>query len=266
MNLKNYDDYDLYDEDYTGQPSDDDQSLVVPRRGLEPDTGPDDDPMTVQRRGSPSDTDSFVSEEDMDEYPDEYSDDGDELDTFILPYPTGSKLGKKKRKKKHKKKSKKKSGASSKGVDILKLAASMEGDDEDVQLTDDEQKPPAKGRLRQPGLCQMEEDLLEKAGFIYRKTVLYYYNGQYYEPIDAEGVIALYRQYISPGLDGVKNLRNHMDIYKCLKADPRLKYEDSLKDKPYCPLKNGILYCRRRAFLEVQCDARNSTRTYRKRR
>ena len=38
------------------------------------------------------------------EYPDEYSDDGDELDTFILPYPTGSKLGKKKRKKKHKKK------------------------------------------------------------------------------------------------------------------------------------------------------------------
>ena len=242
MNLKNYDDYDLYDEDYTGQPSDDDQSLVVPRRGLEPDTGPDDDPMTVQRRGSPSDTDSFVSEEDMDEYPDEYSDDGDELDMFILPYPTGSKLGKKKRKKKHKKKSKKKSGASSKGVDILKLAASMEGDDEDVQLTDDEQKPPAKGRLRQPGLCQMEEDLLEKAGFIYRKTVLYYYNGQYYEPIDAEGVIALYRQYISPGLDGVKNLRNHMDIYKCLKADPRLKYEDSLKDKPYCPLKNGILY------------------------
>ena len=111
-----------------------------------------------------------------------------------------------------------------------------------MQLTDDEQKPPAKGRLRQPGLCQMEEDLLEKAGFIYRKTVLYYYNGQYYEPIDAEGVIALYRQYISPGLDGVKNLRNHMDIYKCLKADPRLKYEDSLKDKPYCPLKNGILY------------------------
>lgn len=99
----------------------------------------------------------------MDEYPDEYSDDGDELDTFILPYPTGSKLGKKKRKKKHKKKSKKKSGASSKGVDILKLAASMEGDDEDVQLTDDEQKPPAKGRLRQPGLCQMEENLLEKA-------------------------------------------------------------------------------------------------------
>lgn len=166
MNLKNYDDYDLYDEDYTGQPSDDDQSLVVPRRGLKPDTGPDDDPMTVQRRGSPSDTDSFVSEEDMDEYPDEYSDDGDELDTFILPYPTGSKLGKKKRKKKHKKKSKKKSGAPSKGVDILKLAASMEGDDEDVQLTDDEQKPPAKGRLRQPGLCQMEEDLLEKAGFM----------------------------------------------------------------------------------------------------
>ena len=129
-------DSDSCGEDYAGQPPDDDQSFIVPRRGLEPDTGPDDDPMTVQRRGSPSDTDSFVSEEDMDEYPDEYSDDGDELDTFILPYPTGSKLGKKKRKKKHKKKSKKKSGASSKGVDILKLAASMEGDDEDVQLTD----------------------------------------------------------------------------------------------------------------------------------
>lgn len=82
-------DSDSCGEDYAGQPPDDDQSFIVPRRGLEPDTGPDDDPMTVQRRGSPSDTDSFVSEEDMDEYPDEYSDDGDELDTFILPYPTG---------------------------------------------------------------------------------------------------------------------------------------------------------------------------------
>ena len=82
-------DSDSCGEDYAGQPPDDDQSFIVPRRGLEPDTGPDDDPMTVQRRGSPSDTDSFVSEEDMDEYPDEYSDDGDELDTFILPYLTG---------------------------------------------------------------------------------------------------------------------------------------------------------------------------------
>lgn len=76
MNDDNYSNYDLYDGDCTGQSPDDDQSLVVPRRGLEPDTGPDDDPMTVQRRGSPSDTDSFVSEEDMDEYRTEYSDDG----------------------------------------------------------------------------------------------------------------------------------------------------------------------------------------------
>ena len=88
----------------------------------------------------------------------------------------------------------------------------------------------------------MEEELLEKTDFLYRKSVLYHYNDRYYESIDAEGVVSLYRQYISPGLDGVKNLRNHLDIYKCMKANPRLKYEDSLKDKPYCPLKNGILY------------------------
>ena len=30
-------------------------------------------PMIVERRGSPADTDSLVFEEDMDEYPDEYS-------------------------------------------------------------------------------------------------------------------------------------------------------------------------------------------------
>lgn len=52
-------DSDSCGEDYAGQPPDDDQSFIVPRRGLEPDTGPDDDPMTVQRRGSPSDTDSL---------------------------------------------------------------------------------------------------------------------------------------------------------------------------------------------------------------
>ena len=229
MNLTNYDDYDWHDEDYTGQPPDDGQLLIA---GREPDTDPDDNSVTVLEYGSSTDSDSFMSDEDMDECPDEYLDDCDNLDAVILPYLTGSKPGKKKRKKKHKKKSKKKASASSKGVNLLKLAAFAKGDDEDAQLTDDEQKPPTKGRFRQPSVCQMEEELLEKTDFIYRKTVLYYYNGWYYEPIDAEGVVALYRQYISPGLDGVKNLRNHMDIYRCLKADSRLKYEDSLKDKP----------------------------------
>lgn len=48
--MKNNDAYDpdSCDEDYTGQPPDDDQSFIVPRRGLEPDSGPDDDPMIVE--------------------------------------------------------------------------------------------------------------------------------------------------------------------------------------------------------------------------
>lgn len=73
-------DSDSYDEDCTGQPPDGDQSFIVPRRGLEPDSGPDDEPMIVERRGSPADTDSLVFEEDMDECPDEYIDDCDNLD------------------------------------------------------------------------------------------------------------------------------------------------------------------------------------------
>ena len=113
MNYDDYSNYDLYDEECTGQPPDADQSLIVPRRGLEPDSGPDDEPMIVERRGSPADSDSLVFEEDMDECPDEYLDDCDNLDAVILPYLTGSKPGKKKRKKKHKKKSKKKASASS---------------------------------------------------------------------------------------------------------------------------------------------------------
>lgn len=244
MNLKNHDDYELYDEECTGQPPDDDQSFIVPRRGLEPDSGPDDDPMIVERRGSPADSDSLVFEEDMGEYPDEFPDNSDE--PFVSMYEMASKQRqekrKKKQKKKTKKKAKKKANASSEGVDLLELTAFVEGGDEDAQFTDGEQESPAKGRFRQPSVCQMEEKMLEKTDFLYRKSVLYHYNDQYYEAIDAEGVVALYRQYISPGLDGVKNLRNHLDIYKCMKANPRLKYEDSLKDKPYCPLKNGILY------------------------
>lgn len=230
MNYDDYSNYDLYDEECTGQPPDADQSLIVPRRGLEPDSGPDDEPMIVERRGSPADTDSLVFEEDMDECPDEYLDDCDNLDAVILPYLTGSKPGKKKRKKKHKKKSKKKASASSKGVNLLELAAFVGGGDEDAQFTDGEQESPAKGRFRQPSVCQMEDELLEKTDFLYRKSVLYHYNDRYYESIDAEGVVSLYRQYISPGLDGVKNLRNHLDIYKCMKANPRLKYEDTLRN------------------------------------
>ncbi|MCI7102481.1 MAG: DUF5906 domain-containing protein [Faecalibacterium sp.] len=128
MNLTNYDDYDWHDEDYTGQPPDDGQSLIA---GLEPDTDPDDDSVTVLEYGSSTDSDSFMSDEDMDECPDEYLDDCDNLDAVVLPYLTGSKPGKKKRKKKHKKKSKKKASASSKGVNLLKLAAFAKGDDED---------------------------------------------------------------------------------------------------------------------------------------
>lgn len=237
-------DSDSCDEDYTGQPPDGDQSFIVPRRGLEPDSGPDDDPMIVERRGSPADSDSLVFEEDMGEYPDDFPDNSDE--PFVSMYEMASKQRQEKRKKKHKKKAKKKAkkmaNASSEGVDLLELVAFVEGGDEDAQFTDGEQESPAKGRFRQPSVCQMEEELLEKTDFLYRKSVLYHYNDRYYESIDAEGVVSLYRQYISPGLDGVKNLRNHLDIYKCMKANPRLKYEDSLKDKPYCPLKNGILY------------------------
>ena len=244
--MKNNDAYDpdSCDEECTGQPPDGDQSFIVPRRGLEPDSGPDDEPMIVERRGSPADTDSLVFEEDMGEYPDEFPDNSDE--PFVSMYEMASKQRQEKRKKKQKKKAKKKArkkaNASSEGVDLLELAAFVEGGDEDAQFTDGEQESPAKGRFRQPSVCQMEEDLLEKTDFLYRKSVLYHYNDRYYESIDAEGVVSLYRQYISPGLDGVKNLRNHLDIYKCMKANPRLKYEDSLKDKPYCPLKNGILY------------------------
>lgn len=157
MNYDDYSNYDLYDEECTGQPPDADQSLIVPRRGLEPDSGPDDEPMIVERRGSPADTDSLVFEEDMDECPDEYLDDCDNLDAVILPYLTGSKPGKKKRKKKHKKKSKKKASASSKGVNLLELAAFVGGGDEDAQFTDGEQESPAKGRFRQPSVCQMED-------------------------------------------------------------------------------------------------------------
>ena len=97
MNLTNYDDYDWHDEDYTGQPPDDGQLLIA---GLEPDTDPDDDSVTVLEYGSSTDSDSFMSDEDMDECPDEYLDDCDNLDAVILPYLTGSKPGKKKRKKK----------------------------------------------------------------------------------------------------------------------------------------------------------------------
>ena len=54
MNLTNYDDYDWHDEDYTGQPPDDGQLLIA---GLEPDTDPDDDSVTVLEYGSSTDSD-----------------------------------------------------------------------------------------------------------------------------------------------------------------------------------------------------------------
>ncbi len=105
MKWNNPYDSDSCDEDYTGQPPDDDQSFIVPRRGLEPDSGPDDEPMIVERRGSPADTDSLVFEEDMGEYPDEFPDNSDE--PFVSMYEMASKQRQEKRKKKQKKKAKK---------------------------------------------------------------------------------------------------------------------------------------------------------------
>lgn len=105
----NYDDcsnYDLYNEECTGQPPNGDQSFIVPRRGLEPDSGPDDEPMIVERRGSPADTDSLVFEEDMGEYPDEFPDNSDE--PFVSMYEMASKQRQEKRKKKQKRRPRRK--------------------------------------------------------------------------------------------------------------------------------------------------------------
>lgn len=111
MEVHNYENNDAYDpdscdEDYTGQPPDDDQSFIVPRRGLEPDSGPDDDPMIVERRGSPADSDSLVFEEDMGEYPDEFPDNSDE--PFVSMYEMASKQRQEKRKKKQKRRPRRK--------------------------------------------------------------------------------------------------------------------------------------------------------------
>ena len=106
MNLENHDDYELYDEGCTGQPPDGNQSFIVPRRGLEPDSGPDDDPMIVERRGSPADSDSLVFEEDMGEYSDEFPDNSDE--PFVSMYEMASKQRQEKRKKKQKRRPRRK--------------------------------------------------------------------------------------------------------------------------------------------------------------
>lgn len=61
----------------------------------------------------------------MGEYPDEFPDNSDE--PFVSMYEMASKQRQEKRKKKQKKKAKKKANASSEGVDLLELAAFVEG-------------------------------------------------------------------------------------------------------------------------------------------
>lgn len=123
--------------------------------------------MIVERRGSPADSDSLVFEEDMGEYPDEFPDNSD--DPFVSMYEMASKQRqekrKKKQKKKTKKKAKKKANASSEGVDLLELAAFVEGGDEDAQFTDGEQESPAKGRFRNHLFARWKKKCLKKRTF-----------------------------------------------------------------------------------------------------
>lgn len=173
---------------------------------------------------------------------DEPPDNSDE-EVYLQEYTGNSSLGKKKPKKKSKRKHKKKSKGSATSTSINGLIDRYAYDPDDPDdCPESDVEPVAKSRARQPSLTEMANELCQKVEIKNINGQVYFYNNLFYEPLDAESTIALYREHVQPDLDGAKNLRNHMDIYKCLKADRSLVYTEPLNNKPYCPLKNGIFY------------------------
>lgn len=89
-------------------------------------------------------------------------------------------------------------------------------------------------------LVGMTRELQKKVSIISYHGALYFFNGRYYEYLDTDRLLMLYREYVDYDLNHESSLYGHKDLYQCCATDPEIQREEPKGEPIYAPLKNGI--------------------------
>ena len=66
----------------------------------------------------------------------------------------------------------------------------------------------------------MTRALKKKVSIISYHGALYFFNGRYYEYLDTDRLLMLYREYVDYDLNHESSLYGHKDLYQCCATDP----------------------------------------------
>lgn len=117
--------------------------------------------------------------------------------------------------------------------------------------TEETEKKDKKSGNDIPSLYECAKKLKEKVRIVCIDKKLYYYNGCCYQPIDADGVIEIYRNVVDERLHGSRSLRQFKDIYNYLLVDSKIKVKPNMDSISHLAiLNNGIYDVRRERLLE----------------
>lgn len=102
------------------------------------------------------------------------------------------------------------------------------------------EEPIVKKGPKTQSLVGMTRELQKKVSIISYHGVLYFFNGRYYEYLDTDRLLMLYREYVDYDLNHESSLYGHKDLYQCYATDPEIQREEPKGEPIYAPLKNGI--------------------------
>lgn len=102
------------------------------------------------------------------------------------------------------------------------------------------EEPIVKKGPKTQSLVEMTRELKKKVSIISYHGALYFFNGRYYEYLDTDRLLMLYREYVDYDLNHESSLYGHKDLYQCCATDPEIQREEPKGEPIYAPLKNGI--------------------------
>lgn len=102
------------------------------------------------------------------------------------------------------------------------------------------EEPIVKKGPQTQDIVGMTRALKKKVSIISYHNALYFFNGRYYEYLDTDRLLMLYREYVDYDLNHESSLYGHKDLYQCYATDPNIQREEPKGEPIYAPLKNGI--------------------------
>lgn len=102
------------------------------------------------------------------------------------------------------------------------------------------EEPIVKKGPQTQDIVGMTGALKKKVSIISYHNALYFFNGRYYEYLDTDRLLMLYREYVDYDLNHESSLYGYKDLYQCYATDPNIQREEPKGEPIYAPLKNGI--------------------------